>query len=143
MRSHAGLAAADTQGARDDLARCGGDLRWYGMPRAWRLRLLMGRLFGERLALRRPQAVEPGVEVDWWRVEQRTDDTLVLGTTAWFCGEAWLGYRVTGPPDARVDQVAALRPRGLLGLAYWRALWPVHLVVFRIMSRLQARRAKG
>ncbi len=141
MRSHTKLRDEDTVGAREDLALCGGDLRWYGLPWAWRLRILMGRPFGERLRIRRPPVVEPGAEVDWWRVERKTDDTLVLGTTEWFCGEAWLGYRVTGPPGSRVEQVGALRPKGLLGLAYWRALWPVHLVVFAAMSRRQARRA--
>lgn len=141
MRSHTALDPADIQAANDDLDRCGGDLRWYGLPQAWRVRLAIGRLFGERLSLRRPPVVAQGADVDWWRVERRTEDTLVLGTDAWFCGEAWLGYRVTSSGEARVDQVAALRPKGLLGFAYWRALWPVHLVVFRVMSRRQARRA--
>jgi hypothetical protein len=101
-----------------------------------------GRLFGEHLGLGRPAAVEAGAKVDWWRVEKKTDDTLVLGTTEWFCGEAWLGYRVTEAPTPRLEQVGALRPKGLLGLAYWRALWPIHLIVFRVMSRRQARRAR-
>ena len=33
------------------------------------------------------------------------------------------------------NRSAAFRPKGLLGLAYWWALWPVHQVVFRIMVR--------
>lgn len=142
MRSHADLPAADVAGARDGLARCGGDLRWYGVAWAWRLRVLLGKPFGEHLRLRRPPEVVPGATVDWWQVEQKTDDTLVLATTGWFCGEAWLGYRVTGPPAPAVEQVAALRPKGLLGLVYWRALWPIHLVVFRVMSRRRVRRAR-
>jgi uncharacterized protein YbjT (DUF2867 family) len=141
MRSEAELPTADIQGAKDDLARCGGDLRWYGLPWAWRLRMLLGRPFGERMRLKRPPVVADGAEVDWWRVEQKTDDALVLMTTEWFCGEAWLGYRVRNRPTARVEQVAALRPKGLLGLAYWRAVWPIHVVVFRVMSRLRVRRA--
>lgn len=142
MRTEAELPTADIQGAKDDLARCGGDLRWYGLPWAWRLRMLLGRPFGERMRLKRPPVVADGAEVDWWRVEQKTDDALVLTTTEWFCGEAWLGYRVSDRPTARVEQVAALRPKGLLGLAYWRAVWPIHVVVFRVMSRLRVRRAK-
>ena len=141
MRSHARLDAKDTQAARDDLDRCGGDLDWYGLPWAWRLRILAGRLFGERLQLSRPRTVERGATVDWWRVEEKTVDTLVLGTTEWFCGEAWLGYRISESPASQVQQVGALRPKGLLGLAYWRVLWPVHLAVFRIMCHRQSRRA--
>lgn len=58
--------------------------------------------------------------MDWWRVENKDTDTLVLGTTEWFCGEAWLGYRITDSRRPEVQQVGALRPKGLLGLAYWR-----------------------
>jgi len=142
MRSYAEVAPEDAAGAKADLGNCGGDLRWYGLPLAWRLRMVVGRLFGERLPLSRPAAVEQGAQVDWWRVAVRTDDTLVLTTSEWFSGEAWLGYEVGGSGDRqRVEQVAALRPKGLLGLAYWRALYPIHLVVFRVMSRRQAQRS--
>ena len=142
MRSHAAVAPEDTEGAKADLGRCGGDLRWYGLPWAWRLRIVLGGLFGERLLLSRPAVVEQGAQVDWWRVAVKSDDTLVLTTTEWFCGEAWLGYQVGGPDgQRRVEQIAALRPKGLAGLVYWRALYPIHLIVFRMMSRRQARRA--
>jgi hypothetical protein len=141
MRAHARLARGDVSGARKDLGLCGGDLDWYGLPWAWHTRIALGRLFGEQLALQRPRKVERGVTVDWWTVEQKSDDVLVLGTTRWFCGEAWLGYRITGGDRPREEQVGALRPLGLIGLAYWRAIWPVHVVVFRVMVRRQARRA--
>jgi uncharacterized protein YbjT (DUF2867 family) len=141
MRASARLRPGDSVGARRDLGLCGGDLDWYGLPWAWHTRIALGRLFGERLALFRPRRVEPGATVDWWQVEEKSAGTLVLGTTRWFCGEAWLGYRVTEGPRPRLEQVGALRPLGLLGLAYWRAIWPVHLVVFRVMVRRQARRA--
>jgi uncharacterized protein YbjT (DUF2867 family) len=140
MASSADLAVGDVRVAKEDLGRCGGDLGWYGLPWAWRLRILLGRLFGERMRLRRPPAVEPGAAVDWWRVAVKTDDTLVLWTEEWFCGEAWLGYRVeVERARARVAQVAAFRPKGVPGFLYWRALWPIHLVVFRFMSRRRVR----
>lgn len=142
MRSHADVAPEDLEGAKADLMRCGGDLWWYGLGWAWRLRILLGRLFGERLRLTRPAVVEEGAQVDWWRVAVKGEDTVVLTTTEWFCGEAWLGYKV-GAPDGqgRVEQVAALRPKGSLGLAYWRTLYPIHLVVLRVTCRRRARRA--
>lgn len=141
MRSHAPVDSAEAEVARDDLDRCGGDLEWYGLPWAWRLRIWIGRPFGERLRLRRPPKVESGAGVDWWRVEEKDRDTLVLGTTEWFCGEAWLGYHITDSERPEVQQVGALRPKGLLGLAYWRTVWPIHLIVFHQMARRRARRA--
>jgi len=61
---------------------------------------------------------------------------LVLASRAWRFGDAWLGYRVDASgPSGGVVQVAAFRPRGVAGLAYWRLLWPVHPVVLRAMVR--------
>ena len=138
MRSAATLPTPDRSTAIGELNQCGGRLAWYGLPFAWWLRLMLGRVFGERLRLQRPSTVAVGAEVDWWTVQAKTDDLLILGTTRWFCGEAWLGYRVTLPPDPEVELVAALRTKGLLGFVYWRLLWPIHLVVFKRMSRSKA-----
>ena len=122
------------ESVRDDLARVGGDLSWYGVAWAWSLRLALGRLFGERLVTRRPDRLAPGAAADWWEVVRADPDQLVLASVGWFCGDGWLGLRVTDAPP-RVEQAAAFRPKGLLGLAYWWALWPVHQVVFRLMLR--------
>lgn len=125
---------------RSDLRRVGGDLGWYGMSWAWRLRLAMGRPFGERLGLHRPERLVAAAPVDWWTVARVDDDQLVLASANWFCGEGWLGYSVRSGP-ARLEQVAAFRPKGLLGLAYWRVLCPIHRVVFRRMVRHRVNRA--
>jgi uncharacterized protein YbjT (DUF2867 family) len=127
---------------RGDLRRVGGDLDWYGMAWAWRLRLRLGRPFGERLGLQRPEKFQVGAQADWWTVTRADDDHLALATDEWFCGEGWLGYRIARSP-LRLEQVAAFRPRGLSGLAYWRLLWPVHWVVFRMMARSHVRRARA
>ncbi|HUJ64821.1 MAG TPA: DUF2867 domain-containing protein, partial [Acidimicrobiales bacterium] len=92
-----------------------------------------------------PAQPQVGATADWWTIECLDDDRLVLGSTAWFFGDAWLGYRVTGPQGppskigtsgpARIKQVAAFRPRGAPGLAYWRFLRPVHGRVFEVMAR--------
>jgi uncharacterized protein YbjT (DUF2867 family) len=142
MRCATPLAPDQVVAARVRLGRVGGDLGWYGMAWAWRLRLRLGRLFGEHLSLRRPERIEPGATIDWWTVTRADEDHLVLAATDWFCGEGWLGYRIACPP-LRLEQVAAFRPKGLLGLAYWRMLWPVHWVVFRAMARSQVRPARA
>jgi hypothetical protein len=100
-------------------------------------------MLGEQLELRRPATLEVGAEVDWWTIRQYAPNRLVLGTTRWFCGEAWLGYRIAGEPEARMEQVGALRTKGLPGWLYWRAVWPVHQVVFRVMARKQVSRARA
>ena len=119
----------------------GGDLSWYGTARVWALRLALGRLFGEKLEIRRPERLEPGAAADWWEVVRADRDHLVLASFGWFCGDGWLGWRVNEAPW-QVEQVAAFRPKGLLGLAYWWALWPVHQVVFRIMMRDRVQRTR-
>jgi uncharacterized protein YbjT (DUF2867 family) len=141
FRSHAPLNPEARHGAELDLHDCGGDLRWYGLAWAWRARLLLGRFFGERLSLHHPDSLDRDERVDWWTVREHGETVLVLATHSWFCGEAWLAYRTVTTPRSELQQVGALRAKGLPGWIYWRALWPIHLVVFRRMAQRQAQRA--
>ncbi|MGD0394978.1 MAG: SDR family oxidoreductase [Acidimicrobiales bacterium] len=141
IRCAAPLEPDAIQAARDDLARVGGDLSWYGVAWAWALRVTLGRLFGEKLRTQRPDRLAPGALVDWWQVVRADPDHLVLASVGWFCGDGWLALRIADAPP-RVEQAAAFRPKGLLGLAYWWALWPVHQVVFRVMVRGRVRRTR-
>ena len=68
-------------------------------------------------------------------------DHLVLASVGWSFGDGWLAWCVSDAPPG-VTQAAAFRPKGLLGLGYWWALWPVHQVVFRVMLRGRVRRAR-
>jgi uncharacterized protein YbjT (DUF2867 family) len=121
-----------------DLGTIGGHIGWYGMAPAWALRLILGRLVGEHLRRRRPEAVVPGALVDWWRVTRADSGELVLRSVGWFAGDAWLGYRVDG---RCLLQVAAFRPRGIPGFLYWKLLGPVHHIVFGRMASHRVRRA--
>ncbi len=121
VRRHIALTPAQVAVVRANLARVGGDLDWYGLSLAWRLRIMLGWPFGERLRLSRPDRLSVGAQVDWWTVTRYDEDHLVLATTDWFCGEGWLGYQLSSSPP-RLRQVAAFRPKGVLGLAYWRIL---------------------
>ncbi len=129
-------------GMEADLDDCGGQLTWYGWPFAWQLRISLGHLFDEDLRLGRPEQVAPGATADWWTVETREPQTLVLSTRAWFCGEAWLGFRVSSTDPVRIEQVGSLRTRGLLGVAYWWLLWPIHQIAFRAMVHHRVVRAR-
>ncbi len=138
-----GMAAdGSVAGLAADLDDAGGRLSWYGLPFAWLARIVLGHLFGEDLRLGRPTHVEVGSNVDWWTVEAREPDLIVLRSRGWFCGEAWLGFRAAPSGAPAIEQVGALRTKGVLGMAYWWALWPIHLVAFRAMVRHRRRRAR-
>ncbi len=122
-----------------DLARVGGDYRWYGAVRGWRLRVALGWLLGERLRLQRgARPLALGTAVDWWTVARTAPGELVLRDRSWVPGEAWLGYRVGA---GRLLTVGAMRTRGVPGLLYWLALRPIHRRVFVAMARERVMRA--
>ena len=57
-------------------------------------------------------------------------------------GQAWLQYEVIATEGGgRLVQTAFFEPKGLPGLAYWFALYPVHGLIFRGTVRVLAERA--
>ena len=51
-------------------------------------------------------------------------------------GRAWLQFEVTPVPNgSEIRQTAVFDASGLLGLAYWYALYPLHRSVFGGMLR--------
>jgi uncharacterized protein YbjT (DUF2867 family) len=125
---------------RDDLARIGGYLAWYGVARLWRVRIAGGRWLRERWELRRPESLAAGVGVDWWTVVTSEPGTLVLRGDGWAPGDAWLGYRLA---DGDLVQVGALRTKGAVGFLYWKALAPVHHLVFTTLARHRVARGSA
>jgi uncharacterized protein YbjT (DUF2867 family) len=115
-----------------DLRTIGGTFSWYGAAPCWALRLILGRLAGEKLRPQRAEALVAGAMVDWWRIVQIEETQLVLRSEGWLAGDAWLGYRVR---EGSLQQVAAFRPRGIPGLLYWTLLAPFHRIVFHQMVR--------
>jgi uncharacterized protein YbjT (DUF2867 family) len=140
MRAQAALAPAGATEVRARLEGIGGNLSWYPMAWAWRTRIALGRLLGERLSLQRPDELRAGAHVDWWTVVRADGEHFELMATEWWFGEGWLGWR-TRSETGVLEQVAAMRPRGLIGLAYWQLLRPLHFFVFRVMARGLVRRA--
>ena len=126
----------DPERVAEGLIRIGGDLNWYGIPRAWALRIGLGRLLGERLTLRRAPTLKDGSLVDWWTVVRARSDELVLTTRDWRVGEGWLGYRLR--EDGVLEQVAAFRPRGVIGFLYWKMFRPFHGAAFSAMLRARS-----
>jgi uncharacterized protein YbjT (DUF2867 family)/uncharacterized protein YndB with AHSA1/START domain len=128
--------------------RVGGEAGWPYANLLWRVRGLMDRAVGGvgmRLGRRDPDHVRVGDALDFWRVEEvRRPNLLRLRAEMKVPGRAWLQYEVTpldGGARSRLVQTAFFEPKGLPGLAYWYALYPVHGLIFRGMVRDLAEQA--
>ena len=121
------------------IRRIGGRIGWYFLDWLWRLRgfldLLVGGA-GTRRGRRDPENLSPGDTVDFWRVESHEENALLrLYAEMKLPGRAWLQFEVEplGSSGSRIRQTAIFDPVGLFGLAYWYALYPLHVMVFRGM----------
>ncbi len=128
--------------------RVGGQGGWPYANVLWRIRGLVDRLVGGvgmRLGRRHPERLREGDALDFWRVEEiRRPELLRLRAEMKVPGKAWLQYEIT-PIDggSRLVQTAFFEPKGLPGLAYWYALYPVHGLIFRGTVRALAERAQA
>ena len=128
------------------IRRIGGDAGWYYGNRLWRLRgsldLLLGGV-GLRRGRRRADELGPGDALDFWRVESLEPDRLLrLRAEMKVPGRAWLQFETTpAAGGTEIRQTAIFDASGLLGLAYWYALYPLHRFVFAGMLRGIAERA--
>jgi uncharacterized protein YbjT (DUF2867 family) len=122
------------------IQRIGGDTGWYAWSWLWRLRGFLDLLAGG-VGLRRgrpsPTTLRVGDTVDFWRVEAlEPNHRLRLVAEMKLPGRAWLEFDVTGDSSsATIRQTAIFDPVGLLGRAYWYALYPLHHLVFGGMLR--------
>jgi hypothetical protein len=97
---------------------------------------------GLRRGRRDPDELRVGDTVDFWRVEAAEPPGLLrLRAEMKVPGRAWLQFEARPAPEGTVlVQTAFFEPRGLLGLAYWYTLYPVHQVIFsKLIARLAAR----
>ena len=129
-----------------EVERVGGDAGWPYANLLWRVRGLVDRLVGGvgmRLGRRDPDRLRVGDALDFWRVEEvRRPNLLRLRAEMKVPGRAWLQYEVVETSaGSRLVQTAFFEPKGLPGLAYWYALYPVHGLIFRGMVRVLAERA--
>lgn len=124
--------------------RIGGNTGWYYANFLWVIRgwldVLAGGV-GLRRGRRDPEQLAVGDVLDWWRVESVSPDRHIrLAAEMRVPGRAWLEFEVTPEgTGSRLTQTATFDPHGLMGLAYWYAVWPLHALVFRGMLRGLAR----
>ena len=114
----------------------GGKRGWLYMDWAWRLRGLADRLVGGvgmRRGRRDPNKLRVGDALDFWRVEAVEPGRLLrLRAEMKVPGKAWLQFTATPREDSTtlLEQTAFFAPKGLAGLLYWYALYPIHRIIF-------------
>ena len=123
------------------IERIGGRHGWYGHEWLWQLRGWLDRLIGGpgmTRGRRDPDRLVAGDVLDCWLVEECVPPRrLRLVAEMRLPGRGWLEFEVVrrdpGPAGGHavtVHQTAVFDPRGLGGLAYWYAIWPLHEMVF-------------
>ncbi|MFM7107594.1 MAG: SDR family oxidoreductase [Planctomycetaceae bacterium] len=120
------------------IERIGGDNGWYACNWLWQLRGWLDREIGGpgmSRGRRDPERLVSGDALDCWRVEVcEPPRRLRLAAEMRMPGRGWLEFEVVPRDgDVTIHQTAVFDPRGLGGLAYWYAIWPLHEVVFRRM----------
>lgn len=144
-------ARATADRVYDVVSALGGATGWLRLNWAWQLRGLADRLVGGvgmRRGRRDPRELRIGDAVDFWRVEAVEPGRLVrLRAEMKVPGRAWLEFQIKADsgPDAgtTIVQTAYFAPKGLLGVLYWYALYPIHGLIFGGMIREIARRAEA
>jgi uncharacterized protein YbjT (DUF2867 family) len=130
------------------IRRLGGSNGWYFANFLWRIRGALDLLVGG-VGLRRgrgnPDNLAVGDALDFWRVEAFEPDSLLrLQAEMKLPGRAWLEFEVVGDSlHSTIRQTAIFDPRGLSGLLYWYALYPVHQWIFSGMLRRIAAASAG
>ena len=129
------------------ISRLGGQTGWLYLNWTWRLRGWIDRLVGGvglRRGRRDPEAIRIGDAIDFWRVEAvEPDKSLLLRAEMKLPGCAWLQFETHSfqGEQTRLVQTAFFAPKGLLGLAYWYLLYPIHRMIFSGMIRNLTQRA--
>lgn len=128
----------------------GGENGYYAVDWLWRLRGIMDRLTGGpglRRGRRSAEDLRLGDALDFWRVTAiQPPRHLELTAEMNLPGVATLTFDVepadAHPDETRLVMTARFRPRGLLGIAYWYSVLPLHGIVFRGMLKGLVRTAE-
>jgi len=123
----------------DRVSAIGGETGWYYGDRLWKLRGWMDDVLGGvglRRGRRHPSTVAVGDALDFWRVlDVSPPNRLLLLAEMKLPGEALLEFSMDqlGTGDTELTVTARFLPRGVAGLIYWWAVYPLHGLVFRGM----------
>ncbi len=130
------------------VTRIGGDVGYYAMDWAWKIRGWIDQLIGGvglRRGRRDPEELRPGESLDFFRVAEIEPHLgrLLLQAEMKVPGTAWLEWSADpAQGGSRLTQTAWFVPRGLLGRLYWWVLLPFHAPIWRLMVKRMARTAE-
>jgi uncharacterized protein YbjT (DUF2867 family) len=139
---------ADQQDGAELIRSIGGRNGYFWGNRLWRLRGWIDRVIGGAGLRGRSNDADPvvGDQIDFWNVVTAEENRLTLKAEMKLPGEAILDMRIMPVTEFgdeqknRVVHTVSFDPRGLIGMAYWYALFPVHSLVFRNMVNQMSRR---
>lgn len=126
----------------------GGEEGWLYAEKLWHIRGFLDRLFGGvglRRGRRCPIELRTGDTLGFWRVEALEKNRLLrLRAEMKMRSRAWLQFEIEEIEKNRIiiTQTAFFEPKGLLGLMYWYALYPIHKIIFSGMIQTLAQRAE-
>jgi hypothetical protein len=127
----------------------GGEKGWGYANSLWALRGVMDRIIGGiglARGRRTSQELRVGDALDFWRVlVVEPNRRLQLLAEMKLPGEAILELETVdlGQDRCELRLVSRFLPRGLLGLAYWYSVYPLHGLVFKGMLRALAKASKA
>ncbi len=132
----------DPQKVWETVERIGGEQGWYYGDPLWRLRGLLDRLLaGPGIRRGRPHGSgtpRVGDALDFWRVLASDNGRrLLLLAEMRLPGEALLEFTFDTHWENAVDlsMTAKFLPKGLLGMLYWHAMYPFHVLLFSNMIK--------
>lgn len=138
--------------AFDAVCRVGGGHGYYAADWLWRIRGVLDRLLGGpglRRGRRHPRRLSYGDALDFWRVTEVSPPRLLrLRAEMKIPGAATLDFEIAPAKGTSTEspclltQTARFQPKGLAGVLYWYAVFPVHGFVFRGMLRGIQREAR-
>lgn len=130
------------------ISSLGGRKGWLCCNWLWRFRGLIDRgLGGPGLRRTRPQRdiLHEGDIVDCYRVEKVEENRVLrFRIEMRLPGAGWLQFQLQPLEAQRCEMILSVffAPRGLAGLIYWYALYPIHSFVFARLLRRLAREAE-
>ncbi|SMD02448.1 Uncharacterized conserved protein YbjT, contains NAD(P)-binding and DUF2867 domains [Desulfocicer vacuolatum DSM 3385] len=119
----------------DSVCSLGGDAGWFAYNLLWQLRGAMDKFmggYGLNRGRRLKRELRVGDAVDFWKVADiKPGKRLLFLAQMKVPGKAWLEFDIR---EDRLIQTAHFHPRGLWGRAYWFAMLPFHIFIFKALG---------
>ncbi|MEF3279461.1 MAG: DUF2867 domain-containing protein [Elusimicrobiota bacterium] len=114
----------------------GGENGYYFANILWDIRAFIDKLIGgirKRNGRRDPFNVHIGETIDFWRVENiKENSLLLLRSEMKLPGKGWLKFDIKNSNNTNILNITAyFEPRGFLGYIYWYLCYPIHHFVFK------------